>query len=287
MLNRGISKKCRKLLTGIFLYGLAAFICLPFIVVVSGSIMSNYELNQHMLPIVNDMDSFLSWKLVPDYPTLKHFSKLLLFTPEFYVVFWNSIKLEVCILIGQLLVALPGAWAFAMYPFPFRKKLFSLYVVLMLMPFQVTMLSNYLLLDALHMMDTHKAIILPAVFSTFPVFLMYRGFRGIQQEILDAARIDGAGEFRIFVWIGLPLGSTGILSAMVLGFLEYWSLLEQPLSFLKDKTLWPLSLFLPEVLLSQSGYIFAASVVTLIPVVFVFAMGQEYLERGIVASALK
>ena len=77
------------------------------------------------------------------------------------------------------------------------------------------------------------------------------------------------------------------LSAVVLGFLEYWSLIEQPLAFLEDQSLWPLSLYLPEISLSQAGYSFAASVITLIPPAFVFLIGQDYLEKGIAASGLK
>lgn len=236
---------------------------------------------------MSETDAFISWNWIADYPTGKHYVNLLLYMPSFYVVFWNSIKLVFCILIGQLLFAVPAAWALAVYSFRFRKVLFSCYIVLMLMPFQVTMLSNYLVLDALHILNTHMAIILPAVFSTFPVFLIYRGFRSLPEEILDAARVDGAGEWRIFLHIGLPLASSGILSAMVLGFLEYWNLIEQPLAFLQDKTLWPLSLFLPEIGMEQAGYAFAASVITLIPVIFVFLMGRDYLEQGIVTSALK
>ena len=104
---------------------------------------------------------------------------------------------------------------------------------------------------------------------------------------MQAARIDGAGEWRIFRKIGLPLASNGILSAVVLGFLEYWSLIEQPLAFLEDQSLWPLSLYLPEISLGQAGYSFAASVITLIPPAFVFLIGQDYLEKGIAASGLK
>lgn len=91
----------------------------------------------------------------------------------------------------------------------------------------------------------------------------------------------------IFVKIGLPLSSGGILSAGVLGFLEYWNLIEQPLAFLETQSLWPLSLYLPEISLEQAGYSFVASVITLIPAVFVFLLGREYLEQGIVASAMK
>ena len=99
--------------------------------------------------------------------------------------------------------------------------------------------------------------------------------------------MDGAGELRLFVMIGLPLGSSGILSAFVLGFLEYWNMIEQPLTFLKNKALWPLSLYLPEIGLNEAGFAFAASVVTLIPALFIFLLGQDYLEQGIAMSGLK
>ena len=87
--------------------------------------------------------------------------------------------------------------------------------------------------------------------------------------------------------LGIGLGKGGILSALVLGFLEYWNMIEQPFAFLEDKTLWPLSLYLPEISWMQAGFAFAASVVMLIPAVFVFVMGQDYLEQGIVYSGLK
>ena len=191
------------------------------------------------------------------------------------------------ILAGQLLVGVPAAWGFAVYRFRGKKLFFTIYIVFMLLPFQVTMLSQYLVLDRVGVMNTHWAVILPAVFSTFPVFLIYRGFCTIPSGLLEAGRIDGAGEWRLFWQIGLPLASGGILSAMVLGFLEYWNMIEQPLAFLKDKSLWPLSLYLPEISQNRAGFAFAASVVTLVPSVFVFLLGQDYLEQGIVASALK
>ena len=232
-------------------------------------------------------EEFISWKLLPDYPTFAGYKRLLFETPQFFVLFWNSMKLAGCILAGQLLVAVPAAWGFAVYPVRGSKALFAFYVVLMLLPFQVTMLSSYLVLNRLSLLNTHQAIILPAIFSTFPVFLSYGGFKSIPYQILEAARVDGAGEFTIFVRLGLPLGKSGLLSAMVLGFLEYWNLMEQPMSFLEDKALWPLSLYLPEITWGQAGFAFCASVVTLIPAVFVFIIGQDYLEQGIIYSGLK
>ena len=282
-----MNKKMNKAAVKVLLLLPGLFFCAPVLFLLSGSILSRQELRESLLPLMADTDQLISWRFFPMYPTFAHYGKLLFQTPQFFVVFWNSMKITVCILLGQLLVGVPAAWAFAVYPFRFRKVLFTLYIVLMLMPFQVTMLSSYLVLNGLGLMNTQEAIILPAVFSTYPVFLVYRGFCSLPKGLIEAARIDGAGEWMIFAKLGLPLASGGILSAMVLGFLEYWSLIEQPLAFLEDQTLWPLSLYLPEISLEQAGYSFVAAVITLIPAVFVFLGGREYLEQGIAASALK
>ena len=262
-------------------------VCLPILLLVTGSVMSGGELHQHLAPVFSDSTEYISWQIVPDYPTFANYGKLLFMTPQFFVLFWNSIKMTGCILLGQLLVGVPAAWAFAVYKVRGSRALFALYVVLMLLPFQVTMLSSYLVLNKLELLNTQQAVILPAVFSTFPVFLTYGGFRCIPMQLFEAARIDGAGEIRIFCQLGLPLGKSGLLSAMVLGFLEYWNMMEQPMAFLENKSLWPLSLYLPEITWAQAGFAFTTSIITLIPAVFVFIWGQDYLEQGIIFSGLK
>ncbi|MBS6395964.1 MAG: carbohydrate ABC transporter permease [Clostridiales bacterium] len=272
---------------GIWLLIHGLLFCIPVILILTGSVMDSCELTWHLRSLMQEGEDFVSWSLMPRYPDFSHYGKVLFATPQFFTVFWNSMKLAVCILAGQLLVGVPAAWAFAVYEFRWRKLLFTVYVTLMLLPFQVTMLSSYLVLDGLGLMNSHGAVILPAVFSTFPVFLIYRGFRELPRGLLEAARIDGAGEWMIFWRLGVPLSMGGILSAVVLGFLEYWNLIEQPLAFLEDQSLWPLSLYLPEISLEQAGVSFVASVITLLPAVFVFLFGQDYLERGITASALK
>lgn len=282
-----IWKRTRRAALYVFLTVLGIFFCTPVLFLLTGSVTSRYELGQYLAPLSDAAKGYVYWKWMPDYPAFSHYENVLLFTPQFYVVFWNSVKITAFILAGQLLVAVPAAWAFAIYPFPRWRLLFTVYLVLMLMPFQVTMLSSYLVLNGLHLMNTHGAVILPAVFSAFPVFLIYRSFCGIPKELLEAARVDGAGEWQIFWRMGIPLASGGILSSAVLGFLECWNLIEQPLAFLKDQSLWPLSLYLPEISLDQAGYAFVASVITLIPALFVFLLGRDYLERGIAASALK
>ncbi|MDO4272652.1 MAG: carbohydrate ABC transporter permease [Eubacteriales bacterium] len=276
----------KRVLTG--LLAVLAFIAVfPIVFLAIGSLMGNVELQEMLLPVLHGGKGFASWKLLPQYPTLRSYVELLLDSPGFFVMFWNSVKLTSGILAGQLLVGVPAAWGFAKFDFPGKKILFTIYIVLMMMPFQVMMLSNYLVLDRLMLIDSLAGIIIPAVFSTFPVFIMYRFFEGIPEALLESARLDGAGEIQMFIRVGIPLGSPGIISAMVLGFLEYWNLIEQPMAFLKTKELWPLSLFLPNIDMERAGLAFAASVMVLLPALLVFLAGQDYLEQGIISTAIK
>lgn len=261
--------------------------CYPILFLLTGSLMGQMELSRNLAPVLGGTDGYMEWSLLPMYPTFRYYVELLLDTPAIFVMFWNSVKMTAGILAGQLLVGVPAAWGFAKFKFPGKKILFMIYIILMMMPFQVLMLSEYLVLDQLHLLDDQLGIILPAAFSTFPVFIMYRFFDGVPDAIIESAKLDGAGHLQVFVLIGLPLGSAGIVSAMVLGFLEYWNLIEQPLTFLKDKSLWPMALFLPNIDLNHAGMAFVTSIMTLIPSIFVFMGGQDYLEQGIVASAVK
>lgn len=261
--------------------------CYPIFFLLTGSLMGAGELKEDLSPVLSGGAGYIKWNFLPVYPTLRSWVRLLLDTPEVFVMFWNSVKMTAAILAGQFLVGVPAAWGFAKFRFHMKKVLFTIYIILMLMPFQVLMLSEYLVFDRLHLLNTPWSVILPAIFSTFPIFIMYRFFCGVPDAIIESAKLDGAGNIQIFLRIGIPLGSGGIVSAMVLGFLEYWNLIEQPLTFLKDKSLWPMSLFLPDIDLSKAGLAFAASVVTLLPSFFVFLAGQDYLEQGIVAAAVK
>ena len=265
----------------------AALICAPLLMIPGGSLMDHAEIKQILSPILEEGKGFAVWHLFPFYPTLDHFYRLLIESPAFYTLFWNTVGMTAAILGGQLGVGLPSAWAFAAFRFRGRDILFGLYVVLMLLPFQVMLLPQYIVLQKLHLYNHFAAVILPAIFSTFPVFIMYRGFTQIDGEILEAARLDGAGELQIFLRIGLPLGKMGIQAAMVLSFLEYWNLVEQPMAFLEEQAKWPLSLYLPQITISQAGFAFAVAVVVLIPALFVFALGQDALEEGIAYIGVK
>lgn len=276
----------RWLVGGLFI-ALGAVICLPVLMLVSGSLADELEWKRRTIGYLQDTQEYISWRWIPDYPTLEHYKRLLFLSPAFFRLFWNSIGMTGGILLGQMVIAVPAAWAFAVYRFRGKGVLFSLYVILMLLPFQVTMLSKYLVLQNAGLINTRWAVVLPAVFSTFPVFLIYRSFAGIPAELLEAARVDGAGEWQSFIRVGLPVSQGGILAAMILSFLESWNMMEEPLTFLQDKSLWPLSLYLPEIAMDQAGYACAASVITLTVSLFVFAIFHDALEQGIVTSGLK
>ena len=181
-----------------------------------------------------------------------------------------------------------AAWGFAVYKFKFKKKfIFPLYHN---NDDAISGNNAVKLFDS----ETIKAfwihwlpLIFPGIFSTFPVFIMFNFFRGIPPAVIEAARIDGAREWDIFLKIGIPLGKGGIIASLVLEFLEYWNLIEQPMTFLNDKTKWPLSLFLPAIRGENVGFAFAVSVITLIPAALVFFAGHEYLEQGIASLGIK
>lgn len=253
----------------------------------TGTFSAQWELEENLAPVFLDREGTAKWSLLPAAPTLKSLVEVLLDSPGFFAMFWNSVIISVCILAGQLLVDVSAAWALAQLPLKGKKGILNLYIVLMLMPFQVLMFPQYLVLNDLKILDTLGAVILPAVFSTFPVFILHRFFKAVPPEILEAARLDGAGEFRIFFQIGIPMGTPGILSVCILTFLDSWNMIEQPMTYLKTKSLWPLSLFLPEIGMEEMGVGFAAAFLMLVPALLLFLGCQEYLEQGIAMSGGK
>ena len=272
----------------ILLIVLALLAVYPVIFLSAGSLMGADELEDCLGAVVSGAEGYASFPVLPKYPTLQHFAEVLLDSPEFFVMFWNSILITFGVLGGQFVAGTMAAWGFARYEFPCKRGIFLLYIVLMLLPFQVLMLSDYLLLDRLRLLDSLWAVILPGMFSTFPVFIMYRFFAEIPDSLIESARLDGAREWQLFWYLALPMGSSGIIAALVLGFLEYWSLIEQPLTFIKDKSKLPLSVFLPDpTMTGKAGFLFAVSVVTFLPAIIVFMGGRDYLEQGIMAGAVK
>lgn len=181
----------------------------------------------------------------------------------------------------------PASWAFAKLRFAGRRFLLLGYIALMVLPFQVLMVPNYLIATRLGIYDTPLSVILPGVFSAFPVFIMTRSFQDVPNELLEAAKLDGATAWQIFWKIGVPLGYAGIFAALVLNFIEGWNAVEQPLLFLKSQSNWPLSMYMNDIVTDNLGIAMAASLLSLIPAMLVFLYGQTYLELGIQAGGIK
>lgn len=266
---------------------IAILVWWPLWFIFTGALQPLDELESLYGPILSGANGYADWTLLPSWPTLKPLVELLFDKPQFFNMFWNTCKQVFPQVAGQILVGAPAAWAFSRYRFRGRKLLFSLYIILMLIPFQVTMVANYIVLDKLDLINTIWSVILPGMFSTFSVFIMKRGFDHVPREMLEAAALDGASPFRTFLHIGLPLGVPGILSAGILGFLESWNAIEQPMVFLKDKSLWPLSLYLSDIVTDNLGLAMVSSLIMLLPSVLIFLFGQKYLELGIQASGIK
>ncbi len=260
--------------------------CFPVFLLAVGALAGERELMVYLQGLFGE-GGRVSFVLFPSFPTLKGFLNLLLDTPEFYAAFWNSVKITACILAGQLLVSVPAAWGFSRWQGKLSGLLFYIYTILMLLPFQVTMLSNYVVIKRLGMLDTQAAVILPAVFSTFPVFLIYRYFIGVPKEIYEAFSLESSSKFRLFWHIGIPMAMPGIKAALLLGVIECWNMVEQPLLFLKTPALWPHSLCLPEIHQGNVQYIFAFSLAVLAPMCLVMFWGREEIREGIGAMAPK
>lgn len=268
----------------IILVILFVIMVMPLVMLCTNSLMGKRELLETCGAVLSDYGTKAEFRLFPQYPTLRAYVGLLLDSPEYFAAFWNSAVITGGVLAGQILTAVPAAWALARFDFPGRAALKFLYMLLLILPFQVTMVSGYLVLDFLKLLDTYPAVILPGIFSALPLFILSRSFRAIPKEIIEAAKIDGAGELSIFMKIGVPLGMPGIFSVLIIGFLEYWNAVEQPITYLKTEALKPLSVYLPVMVKAEVQTAFAASIVTLLPAVLLFLCGQESLEEGIGAS---
>lgn len=280
-------KKHRKKLLYIPIMLVGLLMLLPLCLMVTNSFLGVREIQEAYGIVLEESGEEFSFRILPQYFTLRPYVELLLDSPDFFVMFWNSCRQVFPILLGQIVIGMPAAWAFARFQFRGRRRLFFGYMVLMILPFQVTMVSNYILLSKLSLMDIHLGLIVSGIFSTFPVFLMEKFFKALPEAMLDAARVDGASELQIFIKLGVPLGMPGMMSSVILCFLEYWNAIEAPMTFLKTKAKFPLSLYLPNITTDQLSSSFAASIVMMIPAVLIFLWGRDYLQQGIEASGLK
>ncbi len=220
-------------------------------------------------------------KFIPDTVSFSQYITVLFKSPEYLLKFWNSVILVGPIVVFQLIVACLASYGFARYEGKLRQIIFFSYIILMLMPYQVTLVPNYLVSSWLKLLDTNWAIWLPGIVSPFAVFLLTKFMKRIPQSMIEAAQIDGAGEWQIFRKICIPLCKGAICSAAILVFIDYWNMVEQPLILLSDAEKHPLSVYLSRINSGEVGLAFAVATIYMIPCLLVFLYGEEYLVDGI------
>lgn len=209
---------------------------------------------------------------------------------DFATYYMNTIKLTVVITILQLITCSLAAYAFAKIDFPEQKVLFLGYLATMMVPFQVVMIPQFIIMKNLHLTDTHMALILLQAFSPFGVFLLRQYYLNIPNELLEAARIDGMGEFKIYSKIMVPLAKPALASLSIFTFVFVWNDFLGPLIYLntdKNKTIQlGIRKFITEYT-SEYSLIMAASVCALIPVLIIFLLAQKYFIEGVAMTGMK
>lgn len=289
-LKRKKQNKERRLKVISVLLMLAAVVFLiPIIFTVCNSFMTEQEISANYGMVFETdenggkayISDVVNLKFIPDEVTFEQYKTVLFKSPDYLLKFWNSMILVVPIVVFQLIVALFAAYGFTRYRGRIREIIFFAYIILMLMPYQVTLVPNFMVSQWLHLIDTNWAIWLPGIFSPFAVFLLTKYMRRIPYGILEAAKVDGAGEFQIFRYICVPLCKGALASVAILVFIDYWNMVEQPLILMTDSDMHPLSVFLSKINTGEIALAFAVASIYLIPTLLVYLYGEEYLLEGI------
>ncbi|SMC61945.1 multiple sugar transport system permease protein [Oscillospiraceae bacterium] len=297
--RRKVTKTIRITICMILAIAVAVFAIIPIFFTFLNSFMSSPEIKDNYGIIFESLSGHMAdkgatyltktptLKLVPQKVSIEQYKNLLFMSPTYLFKFWNSIILVVPIVAGQMAVACLASFSFARYRRKRREVLFFSYIILMLMPFQVTLVPNYMISDKLGILNTNWAIILPGIFSTFSIFLLTKYMRQIPSAYIEAAKLDGATEWQIFTKIALPTCKSAIFALTILLFIDYWNMVEQPLVLLTEVDKQPLSVFLSQINEAEIGIAFAASALYMIPPLLIFLWGEEYLVEGISRSGVK
>lgn len=232
-------------------------------------------------------DEFIDINVIPEKVTLSQYVELLFDSPVYLNMFWNSVKITVPIVTGQIIVSTLAAYAFTVLKFKGKEVLFFLYIIVMLLPLQVTLMPNYIVADWLNITDSYLAIILPGIFNPFGVFLLRQFMKSMPDAYMEAAQIDGAGHGRIFLSIIIPMIKPGIAAAVMLTLLDYWNLVDQAVIFIQDTEKQPLSIFLAQINSGEIGLAFAGSCFYAVPMLLILLYGQEHLKQGIAITGIK
>ena len=282
-----------RILLTIIAFAFAVAFLLPTVLTITNSFMTQSEINANYGVIFSGgskegsktyMSERVNLKFIPDKVSFSQYATVLIKSPAYLLKFWNSVILVLPIVVFQIVIAALAAYGFTRYRGPIREAIFFFYVILMLMPYQVTLVPNYLVSKWLHLLDTRWAIVLPGIFAPFSVFLLTKFMRRIPASLIEAAKLDGAGEWQIFTRICLPQCRSALYSIALLVFIDYWNMVEQPIILLSNSELHPLSVFLSKINSGEIGLAFAAATIYMVPTLLLFLHGEEYLVEGITYS---
>ena len=283
------NRRRRHLLTRFLLVILALVILLPVIVTVLYSFFSPEEIRAFMDTRGSFSDAaWMDARLSPRMFSLSQYWKILIVDTSVLRMFAMSVLYTVMILLGQAVFVPMLAYALSRFQFKGLNVIFMAILLLMLLPYQVTMVPNVLTLRRMGLMNTVWAVILPLWFAPFYVFLLRQFMASLPNELFEAAQVDGAGTIRCYFHVALPVCRPAIGAALALSFADCWNLVEQPMTYLSQRTeLQPLSVMFNQLVSESTGVEFAGAVIYMLPALFVYLYFLEDILSGIQLTELK
>lgn len=267
---------------------LAILFLLPLVLTLIYSFCSPAEIKEFMGTRNQYGKQLMEIKLSPEMFSLDQYWRVLIQDTSILRYYFNSIMYTVAILLGQAVVIPMLAYALSRFSFRGRDVIAFAVIVLLLLPFQVTMVPTVLTLRSIGLMDTMWAIILPSLASPFYVFLLRQSMVGIPGELFEAAQIDGAGPIRCYFHIALPVSKAIIGAAVALSFADCWNMVEQPLAFLPMREdLHPLSVAFNQLSQESTGIEFAGATLYILPALMIYLFFQKDIMTGIQLSEMK
>lgn len=267
---------------------LAILLLLPLVLTLIYSFSSPNEIKSFMDTRNQYGQVLMEIKLFPKMFSLEQYWHVLIQDTSILRYYFNSIAYTVAILLGQAVVVPMLSYSLSRFHFPGRDVIAFSVIVLLLLPFQVTMVPTVLTLRSIGLMDSMWAIILPSLASPFYIFLLRQSMIGIPNELFEAAQIDGAGPIRCYFQIALPVSKAIIGAAVALSFADCWNMVEQPLVFLPNRSdLYPLSVAFNQLSQKSTGIEFAGATLYLLPALLIYLFFQKDIMTGIQLSEMK
>ncbi len=208
----------------------------------------------------------------------------------FYIYYWNSIKVAVLTTLVSCTVSALAAYGFSKVNFPAGKWLFIIVLATYMVPPQASLVPQFILYRNIGLFDSHLGLILLGSFSVLGTFMLRQFFMGIHNEYIDAAKIDGAGHWRIFWSIALPIVRPAVATYAILRFIWTWNDYQNPLIFLRTDALYTIQLAMQKFTTINGEFyslIMAAAVSAILPLLIVFIIGQKQVIEGIALGGVK